>query len=565
MADEEVDRIRHRAAGGVLDRHKSHWRGSGEHGLKNGINRLAGQKFGVLTKTLPSKNSRKRALGAKIGDFAHVRTKTYQTFSFAQTCILLLPNLKKRLLRALGVALAGGMKLTPLRIRHRMILVPLALLLSGCINPLGRDTTGPEPRPPRSKPQPFRNFAWGISTASYQYEDPAVKPGDADYFSTDWDILISQHGAPEKGNALYSWTHFDKDIAALKKIGVTHYRFSIEWARIEPRKGEFNEEAIRRYVGMARRLKEAGIEPVVCLWHFTFPAWLYDKKNPKASNWLHPEARSRWLAYLDKVLPALAPHVNYFAPQNEPNGQITTAYIAAQWPPMMALAFGTYWKAIDASTGMFRDAAARIKKIKPSAKVLAIEALPWWEGSPLDPGGIFYTTMIHGNIDHLDRVYDVCDILGINYYYSQHASPASLIAEAWRRGHNYSMMGWYIDPNGLYKEICRVGNRYGKPMMVTENGIATRNDAKRVSYIQDHLAAIGHAIRDGYDVRGYFSWSLADNYEWHYGYKALFGLANMNPETYERELKPSAYFYRDTIRANAKVSAVEALKPTPAK
>ena len=127
------------------------------------------------------------------------------------------------------------------------------------------------------------------------------------------------------------------------------------------------------------------------------------------------------------------------------------------------------------------------------------------------------------------------------------------------------MMGWYIDPNGLYKEIRRVGNRYGKPMMVTENGIATRNDAKRVSYMQDHLAAIGRAIRDGYDVRGYFSWSLADNYEWHYGYKALFGLSKMNPQTYERELKPSAYFYRDTIRANPEVSSVEALKPASAK
>ena len=89
---------------------------------------------------------------------------------------------------------------------------------------------------------------------------------------------------------------------------------------------------------------EAGIEPVACLWHFTFPDWLYDKKNPKASNWLHPDARPRWNAYLDKVLPRLAPYMNYFAPQNEPNGQITTAYIVAQWPPAMTLAFGTNQK-----------------------------------------------------------------------------------------------------------------------------------------------------------------------------------------------------------------------------
>jgi len=468
------------------------------------------------------------------------------------------------------------MSIAVLRLAGRVFAIVSSLSLVSCmaVNPLGRDSSGPVPRPPRPLPKPDVPFAWGISTASYQYEDPAVKPGDADYFSTDWDILVSQGGAPQKGNALSSWTHFEKDLAALKKTGVTHYRFSIEWARIEPRAGEFNEEAIDRYVEMAARLKAAGIEPVVCLWHFTFPDWLYDKKNPKASNWLHPQVRTSWISYLDKVLPRLAPHVNYFAPQNEPNGQITTAYIAGQWPPMMTLAMGTYWKAIDASTGMFRDAAARIKNVKPSAKVVSVEALPWWERSPLDPGGLFYNTMIHGNIDHLDRVWDVCDILGVNYYYSQVASPTSFLAEAFRRGHNYTMMGWRINPDGLYKEIRRVGDRYGKPMMITENGIATTDDAKRVWYMENHLAAIGRAIRDGYDVRGYFSWSLADNYEWHYGYKAFFGLARMDPKTFDRILKPSAHFFRKTIKANKTVGSVSTLKtlggfvqsqPTPAR
>ena len=446
--------------------------------------------------------------------------------------------------------------------------LPLLLLcaaLGGCagLNPLGRDTTGPVPRPPRPLPDTNAKFAWGFSTSSYQYEDPAVQPGDPDYFSTDWDILVAQGKAPKKGNALYSWTHFEKDLEALKKSGVTHYRFSISWARIEPRMGEWNEEAIDRYVEIARRLKRAGIEPVVCLWHFTFPDWLYDKKNPKMSNWLHPGVQTRWLAYLDKVLPRFAPHVNYFAPQNEPNGQITTAYIAGQWPPAMVLAMGTYWKAIDSSTAMFRDAAARIKKYKSSAKVVSVEALPWWKKSILDPGGLFYNTMIHGNIDHLDRVWDVCDIIGINYYYSQVASPTSFLAESWRRGHNYTMMGWRIDPNGLYNEIRRVGDRYGKPMMVTENGIATPLDPKRIWYMKNHLAAIGRAIRDGYDVRGYFSWSLADNYEWHYGYEALFGLSQMDPKTYTRVPKPSFGFYRDTIQANKTLGAVSRLQPDP--
>jgi beta-glucosidase len=271
--------------------------------------------------------------------------------------------------------------------------------------------------------------------------------------------------------------------------------------------------------------------------------------------------RTRWNAYVEKMVRATAPYTKYYAPQNEPNGQITTAYLVAQWPPAMTLAIGHYWKAIDASTGMFRDAASRIKAIKPSAKVVSVEALPWWERAPLDPGGLIYNTMIHGNTDHLDRVYDVCDILGINYYYSQRPGPISLLTGPSRRGKNFTMMGWRINPAGLYDEIARVAKRYGKPMMITENGIATENDAQREWYMQNHLAAIGRAIRDGYDVRGYFAWSLADNYEWHYGFTATFGLSKMDPATKDRILKPSAGKFAETIRSHPTVGSVTRIQP----
>lgn len=446
----------------------------------------------------------------------------------------------------------------------KLLLAGLVLCtLTSCVNPL-RPLGRLDPAPvvtSISSPEPDKPFAWGFSTSSYQYEDPAVHPGQPQFFSTDWDVLVKQGKAPPKGNALYSWTEFEKDLQALKKIRPSHYRFSIEWARVEPRPGEYNEEAIAEYARMARELKRAGIEPVVCLWHFTFPDWLYDFKKPGNSNWLHPMIRERWTAYVEKMVEATAPYTNYYAPQNEPNGQITTAYLVAQWPPAMTLAVGHYWKAIEASAGMFRDAAAIVKRTKPGATVLSVEALPWWERAPLDPGGLIYNTMIHGNTDHLDRVYDVCDILGINYYYSQRPGILSLLTMSYRRGTNYTMMGWRIDPDGLRKEILRVANRYGKPMMITENGIATADDEKRVWYLRNHLAAIGYAIREGADVRGYFAWSLADNYEWHYGYEATFGLAKMNPKTKTRELKPSAGWFGKMIRKHPTVGDVTAIKP----
>ena len=426
------------------------------------------------------------------------------------------------------------------------LLILFPLLLGGCaLHPLGPLDKAPKHQ--AAKLPGYHGFAWGISTASLQYENRAEKPGDPNYFVRDWDLLVQQKKAPVVGNALYTWSDIDKDLAALKKIGVTHYRFSIEWARVEPQPGHYNEAALRGYVAMCRKLKEAGIEPVVTLWHFSFPAWLTDPHDSKKVNWLNPLARERWNAYVTKVVRATSPYVNYYAPENEPNGQVLTAYIAGLWPPCHVLDFAGYKAATIASAEMFRDAAARIKEIKPSAKVLSVEALPWWKHGPLDPGGLVYNTVQHSNFDHLDRIYDVCDIIGFNYYYSQAAGPISFLSESYRHGHNFTMMGWRIDPAALGKQIRYVAKRYDKPMMITENGIATLNDPKRIKYLHDHMEQIRKAMDEGYDVRGYFVWSLADNYEWHYGYIPKFGLATMDPVTRERVLKPSAKYYHRVI------------------
>ena len=120
-----------------------------------------------------------------------------------------------------------------------------------------------------SKPPETGKFWWGTSTASFQNEDRAVAPDSPYYFKTDWDIFAEEGHIPPRGDdATFSWTYFDKDLAALKMLGVNHYRFGIEWGRVEPKPGVFNEAAIRGYVQMARKLRAAGIEPIVTLWHF---------------------------------------------------------------------------------------------------------------------------------------------------------------------------------------------------------------------------------------------------------------------------------------------------------
>lgn len=392
------------------------------------------------------------------------------------------------------------------------------------------------------------DFAWGISTSSYQFEDPAVTPGDPNWFETDWDACLVKRGhAPPRGDALHSWSHFEKDLEALVRIGVTHYRFGIEWARIEPAPGHYNEDAIDRYVGMAQALHDAGIEPIVCLWHFTFPSWLYEERHRSRSNWLNPIARKRWQAFLEKVVPRFAPLVRTFVPQNEPNGQLSTAYLAGLWPPAKHLDFHDYHCALEECVAHFEDAVNVVRASRSDAQILSIHALPWWTHGELDAANFVFDETIRNSFEHLDRVASLCDLIGINYYFSQPASIVGFATLSSHRGPHYTEMGWLIDPEGLYRQIRFVGKRYGKPMMITENGIATESDPKRVHYHIEHLTAVKRAIDDGFDVRGYFVWSLADNYEWHWGYTAKFGICRMNPETFVRELKPSAEFYRDVI------------------
>ncbi|PWU10328.1 MAG: hypothetical protein C5B47_02305 [Verrucomicrobia bacterium] len=424
----------------------------------------------------------------------------------------------------------------------------IIILLSGCVS------LPPAPQVTDSQRAAWKKtntgkFAWGIAASSYQYEDPGVSPSDKMYFQTDWDALTASGHAPPKGNADYSWSLWDRDLQALKKIKPTHYRFSVEWARIEPQPGIYNESAIRNYVSRARQLKAAGIEPVVSLWHFTFPQWLYDKGNPSRSNWLHPLADSHWRAFVTKMVRAFGSDVRFYIPQNEPNGQLTTAYILGLWPPARILDYPNYRRALDASVRQFRESAAIIRSLRKDAVIISVEAYPWWEHSWFDPGNIFYNNAQRFNLDHPDRIYDVCDIMGINYYYSRVAGLDSLISFKTPHGPRYSSIGWRIDPIALYKNIELVSGRYGKPIMITENGIAAEWDAKRLAYLRKHIMIVELAKKNGYDVRGYFVWSLADNYEWHYGYAAQFGLCAIDPYNMERILRPSAFYFRDLAAA----------------
>ena len=433
------------------------------------------------------------------------------------------------------------------------------LALGGCITP------PPAPRIDRSKPVSKTEtgpFWWGLASSSFQNEDRGEKPGSPNYFKTDWDLFAEAKRVPPKGDdGVFSWSNFDRDLEALKKIGVNHYRFGVEWARIEPQPGRYNEAALRRYVEMARKLKAAGIEPIVTLWHFTFPSWMVAKG--RNSRWLHPLYRERWPLYVEKVVKAMAPHVKIFAPQNEPNGDLALGYISATWPPGYLLSFGTHAAALEESVWGFRKAAEIVRSHRKDALILSNAAMPYWEHGIFDPTGAYYNLMQRINYAQLDKTFDVCDLIGFNYYYTEYPDFTALLAIKLRRGRNYSLLGWIIQPRSLYKQIKNVQKRYNKPVIVTENGIATSKDVKRVRYLFNHILEVKEAIQDGADVRGYFVWTLVDNYEWHQGYKAPFGMAKLDRTSKKRLLRPSALFYHGIIESSKASSIMDDVSTAP--
>ena len=432
--------------------------------------------------------------------------------------------------------------------KHHLLCAAIILVgFSGCILP-----PKSYKKPDTATPVRTGKFWWGTSTASYQNEDRGVTPDSPHYFKTDWDVYAEEGHIPPRGDdATFSWTNFDRDLRTLRQLGVNHYRFGIEWARVEPKRDVYNEAAIQQYVRMARKLKAAGIEPIVTLWHFTFPSWLYDTKKKARSNFLHPDVETEWRAYVEKIVGALAPYVRIYVPQNEPNGDLYIGYFGGHWPPGLLLTPFALKKATTVSVRMYRDAVAIIRQHRPDAIIMGIYSIPNWRRKYFaDPAGMVYNMMMHQNWDHLDQVADVTDVIGLNYYYSQDATPLRFIL----RGHgeqssNYTQNGWEINPEGFYESLTTVFKRYGKPIVVSENGIGTQSEQKKIRYYREHVNQMRRAMSDGVDVRGYFPWTLVDNYEWAEGYAANFGLTSLNRETKELIMEPTGIWFSKFVRS----------------
>jgi beta-glucosidase len=383
-------------------------------------------------------------------------------------------------------------------------------------------------------------FLWGAASSAYQTEGGNEH---ADW----WHWELNGGGTEPSGMACDSWNRWADDIAAAVELGLGVFRMSVEWSRVEPQPGHFDNEAIAHYRQVLEAAKAAGLTTMLVLWHFTNPVWL--GRRP----WTRMEHVDQFISFTERIVPSLAPHVDLWATVNEANTFAWHGYITGDWPP------GRHDAWIDARRvytclGQAHIRARRVIRhhVGDSASVGLTHVLAWPHPA-LQGGGLSALTRwwwaLIGNDLFLDQLRGEMDWLGVQYYYD---SPCRALGVALDDGDTpRTDMGWRVCPEGLYHVVMTAWRRYGVPVIVTENGIADAADVQRGRFIIDHLAWLHEAIRDGADVRGYLHWSLIDNYEWAHGFAPRFGLVEVDYETFKRRPRKSGYLLGRIARENA--------------
>jgi beta-glucosidase len=422
----------------------------------------------------------------------------------------------------------------------------------------------------------MRRFLWGAATSAFQME------GAPRCDWTDWSVKDER----DRRARLHGVGHHartDEDMALLPALGVNAYRYSVEWSRVVPRRGAWDRVEMDRYVRIAAGLRDAGIEPVVTLHHFTNPAWLADR-----SGWENPATVDEFLRFAERAIHSLRKYVRVFVTFNEPNVFVAGGYLGGIMPPGRKsakdgfAAFANVFRAHAAVYDMIHAEGRERASVGVAHNMVAFR--PAAEGSAMDrwavkvAHGIYNMGLIEtfrtGTLSvrlpfFLEEetpvgVRDKLDFLGVNYYFRMflRMSPLRLKGPEYfwedRKKRGLTETGWEVYPKG-FEEALRAAALAGVPLVVTENGAAETDDRRKIAFMKDHLRVLLRLKREGVDIRGYFWWSLMDNYEWLEGLRPRFGLYRVDFDTLERSATgTSAWFSRWVRRRRALEAAAGA-------
>lgn len=387
-------------------------------------------------------------------------------------------------------------------------------------------------------------FLWGSATSAYQVE------GGNEH--SDWWHWEKTHHHFESGDAAKQYELYELDFNLAKDLNQNSHRLSLEWSRIEPEKGVFDYSAIEHYRDELKSLKAKGFTVMLTLWHFTLPQWVAEE-----GGWENSKTIGYFEDFIKTILPQVQEYVDMWITLNEPGVYAFQGYLLGLWPPQKKSKWKTmkvYWNLAQAHKKAYKIIHTAI----PNAQVGISNNVGTFEAfhrhSIREAVAEYFLDTLNHLFYKLSGV-KTHDFFGINYYFNQYLSfnktriiPTLVDISTTKK--SVSDLGWEIYPQGIFDILVDFSD-YHKPIYITENGIASTNDDRRVRFLISYLEEIYHAIAAGADVRGYFYWSLIDNFEWADGYKPRFGLIEVDYETQKRKIRPSAYVYQDITSKNS--------------
>lgn len=428
-----------------------------------------------------------------------------------------------------------------------------------------------------------KDFLWGAASASAQVEGGWDKDGRTPSI---WDMASPKrikNGDSCRGGCNH-YQYWKEDVQLMKEMGLKSYRFSISWSRVIPEEGKINPEGLKFYSDLVDELLTAGIEPLVTIFHWDTPIWVYKK-----GGWMSKNIIPLFRDYTKVVVEALSDRVKWWMTMNEPQCFIMNGYMQGAHAPFkhnyLALsrltrncmlahaesvkAIRQYAKkepkvGIAMATGCFVPEDESPEMIENARKQsmemgMGLMGNRWWmdpilSGKPVRAYGIYSSKQ-----KDMTGIAQPLDFVGLNIYtpynYSEWGGDGKPVAAGLPR----NSIGWVIDERVMYWTIRFVYERYRLPIMITENGLAENDmvfldgkvhDPKRTDFMKRYIGSMKKAVLEGYPVLGYQHWSVMDNFEWAEGFDPRFGLIYVDYATGKRIIKDSAWDYKEIIETN---------------
>ena len=423
-----------------------------------------------------------------------------------------------------------------------------------------------------SPPKLPQTFRFCVTTAAHQIEGNNT---NSDWW--EWEQLPGKiKNGDRSGIATEAWKHFDEDVKNMKWLGIDTYRFSVEWAKIEPEEGVFDESVLAEYRSQIEKLQANGIDPMITLYHFTLPLWV-----SKNGGWEWSGIADAFDRFTEKVATRLGSGVTLWITLNEPLTIIVAGYMSTVFPPgknemnsialpmanmvrAHARAYHTLHRVLDSTSHRVRVGLAHhLRNFDPwrsrnpldrYASKKFDEIFNWAIPTAVQNGTLRFSMpfIAHAN-EFIPEAINTQDFFGLNYYSRDRIEVNPFVQEKIKRnvtpGAPLTDLGWEIYPDGLSRILEEVGTRFSQmPIWIAENGIADSQDSQRTKFIQDHLSRVADAIQTGLPIEGYCHWTLNDNFEWAEGWSAQFGLFSLEPGTLHRIPRPSAYDFATLIQ-----------------